>query len=291
MTFAINSRLLGEGLVVSDAEAAEAVRFAFEVLKLVLEPGGAVALAAVLSGKIAAQGRAIGVIASGGNCDPGALCADPAGRDLKPLPSAQRAPWRVRPRRGTSICSPGLWRMMTMRRFCGASASASRRAPAAGRAGGRGPARRRSGRGGRARRCPRRCGNTSCGGGRVPAAALRLRGASLARSRAAASLAISASWLEERAVSSRFMPAIRPWVSAARSLCGILVEEPAAARGFHHGLADRVEILRPQLTLGPRLADRSLGGIRNSTHTSGRNWPDPCSDRRAHHGRHNRGDW
>ena len=71
MTFAINSRLLGEGLVVTDAEAAQAVRFAFEVLKLVLEPGGAVALAAVLAGKIDATGKAIGVIASGGNCDPG----------------------------------------------------------------------------------------------------------------------------------------------------------------------------------------------------------------------------
>lgn len=70
MTFAINRRLLGEGYAVSDAEAAEAVRFAFEVLKLVLEPGGAAALAAVLSGKINAQGRAIGVLASGGNCDP-----------------------------------------------------------------------------------------------------------------------------------------------------------------------------------------------------------------------------
>ena len=69
MTFAINRRLLGPGLVVSDSEAAAAVRFAFETLKLVLEPGGAVALAAVLSGKIAAEGRAIGVIASGGNCD------------------------------------------------------------------------------------------------------------------------------------------------------------------------------------------------------------------------------
>ena len=57
MTFAINSRLLGEGLVVTDAEAADAVRFAFEVLKLVLEPGGAVALAAVLAGKIDTQGR------------------------------------------------------------------------------------------------------------------------------------------------------------------------------------------------------------------------------------------
>ena len=70
MTFAINSRLLGEGLAVSDAEAAAAVRFAFEVLKLVLEPSGAVALAAVLEGKIETQGKAIGVIASGGNCDP-----------------------------------------------------------------------------------------------------------------------------------------------------------------------------------------------------------------------------
>jgi len=71
ITFAVNKRLLGEGLTVTDAEAAEAVRFAFEVLKIVLEPGGAVALAAVLSGKIETKGKTIGVIASGGNCDPG----------------------------------------------------------------------------------------------------------------------------------------------------------------------------------------------------------------------------
>lgn len=70
MTFAINRRLLSEGLTVTDAEAAEAVRFAFEVLKLVLEPGGAVALAAVLAGKLDCRRKAIGVIASGGNCDP-----------------------------------------------------------------------------------------------------------------------------------------------------------------------------------------------------------------------------
>ncbi|MFN4143812.1 threonine/serine dehydratase [Aestuariivirga sp.] len=71
MTFAINKRLLGEGLAVSDAEAAEAVRFAFEVLKLVAEPGGAVALAAVLTRRIATRDRAVGVILSGGNCDAG----------------------------------------------------------------------------------------------------------------------------------------------------------------------------------------------------------------------------
>ncbi len=70
MTFAINQPRLAGGLAVSEAEVAEAMRFAFSVLKLVAEPGGAVALAAVLAGKIATQGRTIGVIVSGGNADP-----------------------------------------------------------------------------------------------------------------------------------------------------------------------------------------------------------------------------
>jgi threonine dehydratase len=69
LTFAMNQQRLGEGLVVTDAEVATAMRFAFETLKLVIEPGGAAALAAVLSGKISARGKAIGVIASGGNVD------------------------------------------------------------------------------------------------------------------------------------------------------------------------------------------------------------------------------
>lgn len=70
LTFAINQPRLAGGLAVSDAEAAEAMRYAFRVLKLVLEPGGAVALAAVLTGKLATANRAIGVVASGGNVDP-----------------------------------------------------------------------------------------------------------------------------------------------------------------------------------------------------------------------------
>jgi threonine dehydratase len=81
MTFAINRPRLGPGFAASDAEAAEAVRFAFEHLKLVLEPGGAVALAAVLSGKIATRGKVIGVIASGGNVDP-ALYARIIGKEI-----------------------------------------------------------------------------------------------------------------------------------------------------------------------------------------------------------------
>lgn len=69
LTFAVNRQLLGAGLVVSDREAGAAVRYAFEKLKLVIEPGGAVGLAAVLAGKVVTHGRAIGLIASGGNVD------------------------------------------------------------------------------------------------------------------------------------------------------------------------------------------------------------------------------
>ncbi|MEP7173213.1 MAG: threonine/serine dehydratase [Aestuariivirga sp.] len=75
MTFAMNKGRLAEGYVVSEAEVRRAVRFAFETLKLVVEPGGAVGLAAVLSGKVATKGRNIGIILSGGNVDPG-LFAD-----------------------------------------------------------------------------------------------------------------------------------------------------------------------------------------------------------------------
>jgi threonine dehydratase len=61
--------LVAEGLVVSDAEVREAMRFAFRHLKLVVEPGGAVALAAVLSGKIQTRDRITVIVLSGGNVD------------------------------------------------------------------------------------------------------------------------------------------------------------------------------------------------------------------------------
>lgn len=70
LTFAINQPRLSPGLVVSEAEVKQAMRFAFEHLKIVLEPGGAVGLAAVLARKIPTEGRNIAIIASGGNVDP-----------------------------------------------------------------------------------------------------------------------------------------------------------------------------------------------------------------------------
>ena len=70
LTFSVNQRLLKGGLVVTDTEVAEAMCYAFANLKLVLEPGGAVTLAAVLSGKLPAEGRTLGIVCSGGNVDP-----------------------------------------------------------------------------------------------------------------------------------------------------------------------------------------------------------------------------
>src|SRR5262245_32448987 len=69
LTWEINRSLLEGGLVVSDEEVARAVAFAFRHLKLVLEPSGAVALAALLAGKRAVRGCTIGLVLSGGNVD------------------------------------------------------------------------------------------------------------------------------------------------------------------------------------------------------------------------------
>ncbi len=74
LTFSMNRRLLSGGITVSDQEVCRAMLVAFEELKLVLEPGGAVALAAVLSGKADVQGRTIVVVATGGNVDADLYC-------------------------------------------------------------------------------------------------------------------------------------------------------------------------------------------------------------------------
>ena len=52
------------------AEVLRAMRFAFDHLKIVAEPGGAVALAALLAGRLDTKGRTIGAVISGGNVDP-----------------------------------------------------------------------------------------------------------------------------------------------------------------------------------------------------------------------------
>jgi threonine dehydratase len=70
LTFAINRSLVGAGVVASDAEVAGAVAFAFSELKLVVEPGGAVALAALMTGKVDVAGKIAVAVLSGGNVDP-----------------------------------------------------------------------------------------------------------------------------------------------------------------------------------------------------------------------------
>jgi threonine dehydratase len=69
LTFPITQALIGQGLTASDQEVARAVRYAFEELKLVVEPGGAIGLAALLAGKLDVQGKVVVGILSGGNVD------------------------------------------------------------------------------------------------------------------------------------------------------------------------------------------------------------------------------
>lgn len=69
LPFAINRRLVGEGLTVTDDEVTAAMVFALEELRLVVEPGGAVALAAMLAGRVALDGRHALLVLSGGNVD------------------------------------------------------------------------------------------------------------------------------------------------------------------------------------------------------------------------------
>ncbi len=69
LTFPIVRRLCAGIVTVSDDELRDAMRFAFERLKLVVEPSGASALAALLAGRVDVAGARVGVILSGGNVD------------------------------------------------------------------------------------------------------------------------------------------------------------------------------------------------------------------------------
>jgi len=70
ITFEINRKLVSEGLVATDAEVGFAVAYAFRELKMVVEPGGAIGLAALLAGKLEVHGMVVVGVLSGGNVDP-----------------------------------------------------------------------------------------------------------------------------------------------------------------------------------------------------------------------------
>jgi len=69
ITFEITRRLVGEGVAATDEEVRTAMRFAFDELKLVVEPGGAIALAALLAGTLDVRGKTVAIVLSGGNVD------------------------------------------------------------------------------------------------------------------------------------------------------------------------------------------------------------------------------
>ncbi|HXV24827.1 MAG TPA: threonine/serine dehydratase [Alphaproteobacteria bacterium] len=75
LTFRINRRLVDAGLQVSDAEVQRAMAFAFRELKLVVEPGGATPLAAVLANKVDTTNLTTALVLSGGNVDGSTFCA------------------------------------------------------------------------------------------------------------------------------------------------------------------------------------------------------------------------
>ncbi|MEU6474548.1 pyridoxal-phosphate dependent enzyme [Streptomyces massasporeus] len=71
LTFTVNQRLLDDVVLVTDDEIRDAMRFAFERLKIVVEPSGATPLAALLTGRAGPLPQRVGVVISGGNIDTG----------------------------------------------------------------------------------------------------------------------------------------------------------------------------------------------------------------------------
>jgi threo-3-hydroxy-L-aspartate ammonia-lyase len=84
LTFPIIAGLLDDIVTVCDDDIVEAMRFCFSRLKLVVEPSGAVPLAALLAGTVAASGKRIAVVLSGGNTDPADFAAYLNGRPAAP---------------------------------------------------------------------------------------------------------------------------------------------------------------------------------------------------------------
>ncbi|MGI9351053.1 MAG: threonine ammonia-lyase [Rhizobiaceae bacterium] len=74
IAFEIGRANLSDGLTISDGDAKHAMRFAYEHLKLVVEPGGAAALAALLKYSDRWAGKSVAVVISGGNVDPQMFC-------------------------------------------------------------------------------------------------------------------------------------------------------------------------------------------------------------------------
>jgi threonine dehydratase len=74
LTFPITSKLIGQGVTASDAEVGRAVAFAWRELKLVVEPGGAIGLAALLAGRLDVEGKVAVAVLSGGNVDADLFC-------------------------------------------------------------------------------------------------------------------------------------------------------------------------------------------------------------------------
>jgi threonine dehydratase len=67
LTFEVNRRLVDEIVTVSDAELVEAMRFLFERMKVVAEPSGAAAVAALLASRVSVPGGRVAAVLSGGN--------------------------------------------------------------------------------------------------------------------------------------------------------------------------------------------------------------------------------
>jgi threonine dehydratase len=74
LTFPITSKLIGKGVTASDGDVGHAIAYAFRELKLVVEPGGAIGLAALLAGKLDVTGKVAVAVLSGGNVDADLFC-------------------------------------------------------------------------------------------------------------------------------------------------------------------------------------------------------------------------